>query len=98
MAARAGARVAVAEARFLGGTCVNVGCVPKKLLVYAAAIRGELAGAAGFGWSASATFDWPTLIRNKDTEIARLNGAYERLLHGAGCTLLHGRARIVDPQ
>ena len=96
MAAKAGARVAIAEERFLGGTCVNVGCVPKKLLVYAAALRDEMAGAAGFGWTGEGTFDWPSLIRNKDAEIARLNGVYERLLHGAGCTLLSGRARLID--
>jgi glutathione reductase (NADPH) len=97
MAAAKGARVAIAEARFFGGTCVNVGCVPKKLLVYAAAIRDTLAGSAGLGWRAEASFDWPTLIANKDQEIQRLNRVYERLLHGAGCTILRGHARIVDP-
>lgn len=96
MAAAQGARVAVAEERFFGGTCVNIGCVPKKLLVYAAAFREELAGGAGFGWSMEGTFDWPTLIRNKDAEIARLNGIYERLLSGAGVEIFRGRARFVD--
>ncbi len=96
MAANAGARVAVAEEQRLGGTCVNVGCIPKKLLVYAASVRHELDEAAGFGWNVYGSFDWPTLIANKDVEIRRLNEVYERLLHGAGCELIRGRARIVD--
>ena len=65
-----GARVAVAEERDLGGTCVNVGCIPKKLLVYASHFSEELRGRpiAGYGWSAAEpqSFDWPTLIANKD--------------------------------
>lgn len=98
MAARCGARVAIAEERFIGGTCVNVGCIPKKLFVYAAEIREELRDMRGFGWSAGeAGFDWATLLANKDAEIRRLNGVYERLLHGSGVQLVHGRARIVDP-
>lgn len=97
MAAGKGARVAVAEARFFGGTCVNVGCVPKKLMVYAAAVRDALTGAAGFGWRTEASFDWATLIANKDAEIRRLNQVYERLLHGSGCTILRGHARLLDP-
>jgi glutathione reductase (NADPH) len=96
MAAARGAKVAVAESRFFGGTCVNIGCVPKKLMVYAAAVRDTLAGAAGFGWRTEASFHWPTLIANKDQEIHRLNLVYERLLHGAGCTVLRGHARILD--
>ncbi|MEQ8720116.1 MAG: glutathione-disulfide reductase [Sandaracinaceae bacterium] len=98
MAARTGAKVAVAEERFLGGTCVNVGCVPKKLFVYAAHFREDFADAAGFGWSVGdIAFDWPTLRANKDKEIARLNKIYERLLHGAGVDILEGRARVIDP-
>lgn len=97
MAAAKGVRVAVAEERFFGGTCVNVGCIPKKLLVYAAAFREDIAHSAGFGWAMQGTFDWATLIRNKDAEIARLNAVYERLLHGAGVTVFRGRARFVDP-
>ncbi|MFK7991303.1 MAG: glutathione-disulfide reductase [Sandaracinaceae bacterium] len=97
MAAAQGKRVAVAEERFLGGTCVNVGCVPKKLMVYAASYRGHVADAAGFGWQVDApTLDWRTLKKNRDAEIQRLEGIYGRLLHGAGCTLFRGRATVVD--
>ena len=92
-----GARVAVAEDAALGGTCVNVGCIPKKLLVYASMFREECEDAAGFGWSAAEPrLDWATLIANKDREIARLNGVYARLLDQAGVTRIEGRARIVD--
>ena len=92
-----GARVAVAEERDLGGTCVNVGCIPKKLLVYASHFRRDVEDAAGFGWSAAPPgHDWQTLIRNKDTEIQRLNGVYARLLDAAGVTRIEGRARLVD--
>lgn len=93
-----GARVAVAESRYLGGTCVNVGCVPKKLLVYGAHYSEDFEQAHGFGWSADAPkFDWPTLIANKNREIERLNGIYRNLLVNSGVTLLEGHARIVDP-
>ena len=96
-AAGYGARVAVAESRYLGGTCVNVGCVPKKLLVYGAHCADEFEQAQGFGWTfGEATFDWPTLIANKNREISRLNGIYRNLLVGSGVTLLEGHARIVD--
>ncbi len=93
-----GARVAIAEARLVGGTCVNVGCIPKKLLVYAAMFREEHEDAAGFGWSAPAPqHDWARLIANQDREIERLRGIYARLLDQAGVTHIEGRARIVDP-
>jgi glutathione reductase (NADPH) len=93
-----GARVAIAEDRYLGGTCVNVGCIPKKLFVYAAHYREDFEDAAGFGWSVGERkFDWPTLIENKDREIARLNGVYARLLDDAGVDRFAGRARIADP-
>ena len=96
-AAQLGARVAVAEDRELGGTCVNVGCIPKKLISYAAHYHGDFEDAAGFGWSVPpAEFDWPTLIANKDREIARLNGVYEKILGDAGVTLLRGRATVLD--
>ena len=96
-AAGYGARVAVAESRYLGGTCVNVGCVPKKLLVYGAHFAEDFEQAQGFGWSpGEATFDWPTLIANKNREIARLNGIYRDLLLGSGVTLLEGHARLLD--
>ncbi|EJO93326.1 glutathione reductase [Ectopseudomonas mendocina DLHK] len=96
-AAGYGARVAVAESRYLGGTCVNVGCVPKKLLVYGAHFSEDFEQAAGFGWSlGEASFDWPTLIANKNREIQRLNGIYRNLLTNSGVTLFEGHARIVD--
>jgi glutathione reductase (NADPH) len=92
-----GARVAVAESRYLGGTCVNVGCVPKKLLVYGAQFADEFAQARGFGWSlARADFDWASLIANKNQEIRRLNGVYRKLLESSGVTLLEGHARLLD--
>jgi glutathione reductase (NADPH) len=98
MAAATGARVAVAESRDLGGTCVNVGCVPKKLFVYASHFRHDFADSAGFGWSReSASFDWPTLLANKDAEIARLNGIYQRLLDNAGVDTIIGHAELIDP-
>lgn len=98
MAAQRGARVVIAEERAVGGTCVNVGCIPKKLFVYAAEVAHELRDARGFGWSpGEARFDWATLVANKDTEIARLGGVYERLLHGSGVELMRGRARVVGP-
>lgn len=99
MAAAAGARVAVAEGGRLGGTCVNVGCVPKKLMVYASHFRDDFHDAAGFGWTLDGEprFHWRTLIDNKDKEIARLNGIYGRLLKGAGVDIVHGWARVIDP-
>lgn len=97
VAAQLGARVAVAEERYLGGTCVNVGCIPKKLLVYASEFSDAFADAAGFGWTAGASrFDWGALIANKDKEIARLNRVYEQLLTNAGVTIIDGRATLVD--
>lgn len=97
-AAGFGARVAVAESRYLGGTCVNVGCVPKKLLVYGAHFTEDFEQAAGFGWSlGEANFDWPTLIANKNREIQRLNGIYRNLLVNSGVSLLEGHARILGP-
>jgi len=97
-AAGFGATVGVAESRYLGGTCVNVGCVPKKLLVYGAHFAEDFEQAAGFGWSLDeAQFDWATLIANKDREINRLNGIYRNLLVNSGVTLHEGHARIVAP-
>ncbi|WP_035052250.1 glutathione-disulfide reductase [Andreprevotia chitinilytica] len=96
-AAGFGARVAVAESRYLGGTCVNVGCVPKKLLVYGAHFHEDFEQASGFGWTVDAPkFDWPTLIANKNREIQRLNGIYRNLLVNSGVTLLEGHARLCD--
>ncbi len=97
MAAGFGARVAVAEDLYLGGTCVNVGCVPKKLFAYAAHFAEDFADAQGYGWDLSASrFNWQTLVANKNTEISRLNGIYHNMLTGAGVTLVNGRARLVD--
>jgi glutathione reductase (NADPH) len=97
IAAGMGARVAVAEDRDLGGTCVNVGCIPKKLLVYASHFAEDFEDAShGYGWTVGSTsFDWPTLIRNKDAEIARLNDIYRSVLQS--CDLIDGRATVVDP-
>ncbi|OZY59324.1 glutathione-disulfide reductase [Pseudomonas lundensis] len=93
-----GAKVAVAESRYLGGTCVNVGCVPKKLLVYGAHFAEEFEQASGFGWTlGTSSFDWSTLIANKDREINRLNGIYRNLLVNSGVTLLEGHARLTGP-
>jgi glutathione reductase (NADPH) len=93
-----GARVAVAEDKDLGGTCVNVGCIPKKLFVYASHYREEFEDSAGFGWTVSPqAFDWPTLLQNKNKEIMRLNEIHDKLLADAGVQLVRGRARIVDP-
>ncbi|MBA1193294.1 glutathione-disulfide reductase [Pseudomonas entomophila] len=97
-AAGFGAKVAVAESRYLGGTCVNVGCVPKKLLVYGAHVADELEQAAGYGWTLEeGHFDWGTLIGNKNREIERLNGIYRKLLVDSGVTLLEGHARLTGP-
>jgi glutathione reductase (NADPH) len=98
MAAGFGARVAVAEDRYMGGTCVNVGCVPKKLYVYASEYAKSFSDARNFGWDSSKpAFDWPTLRDNKKAEISRLNAIYDRLLEGVNADVIDGRGRIVDP-
>jgi glutathione reductase (NADPH) len=98
MAASFGARVAVAEDRYMGGTCVNVGCVPKKLYVYASQFSHAFEDARGFGWDSHVPhFDWPTLRDNKKTEISRLNAIYRDLLGGVDADIIDGRARIIDP-
>jgi len=96
VAAGFGARVAIAESDRPGGTCVIRGCVPKKLLVYAAHFRDDLDDAAAYGWTGEATFSWPTLIANKDREIARLEDIYRTLLKTAGAALIEGHATLVD--
>jgi glutathione reductase (NADPH) len=99
MAAQRGARVVVAEVGALGGTCVNVGCIPKKLYSIAAHYGEGFEEARGFGWSAPAAhFDWAVLKANRAREITRLNGIYAKLLADAGTTLIRGRARVVDAQ
>lgn len=96
MAAQRGARVAVAEAAALGGTCVNLGCIPKKLYSYAAHYAEDFEQARGFGWTCEQPrFDWATLKANRAREISRLNGVYEGLLRNAGVQLQRGRARCV---
>jgi len=93
-----GARVAIAESGHFGGTCVNVGCIPKKLFAYAAHFREDFEVAASFGWTVGeASFDWKTLLANKDREIARLNGVYEGVLRRAGVEILRGRAVVRGP-
>ncbi len=88
----------MAESGRFGGTCVNVGCIPKKLFSYAAHVRADLKDAADFGWNIpEPTFDWTRLVANKDREIDRLNGVYERILVNAKVTILRGRAVILGP-
>src|SRR5690606_8942035 len=96
-AAQYGARVALAETRGLGDTCVHVGCIPKQQLSSAAHYHDDLQEAAPYGWSIdNPRFDWATLIANKDREIARLNGVYRKLLDDTGVTLFQGHATLVD--
>ncbi|MCH7816316.1 MAG: glutathione-disulfide reductase [Proteobacteria bacterium] len=98
IAAGLGARVAVAEERYFGGTCVNVGCVPKKLFSYAAHYRDDLEDSRGFGWTASdIAFNWDTFITNKDKEIKRLNGIYKAILDDNDVTVFQARACIQGP-
>ena len=93
-----GGRVAVAEDRYLGGTCVNVGCVPKKLFVYGSHFSEEFEDAAAYGWDVQASsLDWDRLRDNKTKEIERLNGIYAGLLDNAGVTRVWGTARLLDP-
>lgn len=101
MSAAKGAKVAVVESRYLGGTCVNVGCVPKKLFVYGSHAGEDITDAAGYGWSLpqdQVRFDWARLVANKNAEIDRLNGIYARMLDNAGVTVINGTATLADPQ
>ncbi|MDM5147436.1 glutathione-disulfide reductase [Candidatus Persebacteraceae bacterium Df01] len=97
LAAAQGARVALAERGALGGTCVNVGCVPKKLFVYAASFAEEAAAAPAFGWTqaVAGTMQWDVLRDNKNREIQRLNAVYEKLLTSAGVHLIAAEAQLV---
>ncbi|EKF74096.1 glutathione reductase [Alcanivorax hongdengensis A-11-3] len=98
MASSHGARVAIVEERFFGGTCVNVGCVPKKLFSYGAHFGQEFSLAEDFGYQIEGwSFHWPTLRDNKTREIERLNGIYQRILNQAGVTILQGHGRVVGP-
>jgi glutathione reductase (NADPH) len=98
-AAALGKRVAVAEDRYLGGTCVNVGCIPKKLLVYASHFAEDFEDAQrGYGWTVGPrSFDWATFVDKKDAEIERLNGVYDGLLSSAGAEQIWGRATVTGP-
>jgi len=92
-----GGKVGIAEAADLGGTCVNIGCVPKKLFAYASDFGPTFEDAKGYGWSVGETvFDWKTLIKNKDKEISRLNGIYEKILGNAGVEIIQGYAKFID--
>ena len=92
-----GARVMIAEEYRVGGTCVIRGCVPKKLLVYASRFADEFEDAAGFGWTVpEPTFDWATLIANKDREIARLEAAYTTNLERSKVAIVKSRAVLED--
>src|ERR1700741_3116484 len=97
MAALSGARVALAEEYRMGGTCVIRGCIPKKLLVYASQFSENVKDAAGYGWDfGDAHFDWPTLIANKDKEIARLEAIYTENVETAGARVVKTRAAFED--
>ena len=90
IAAGFGAKVAVAEDLYMGGTCVNVGCVPKKLYVYASEYAKSFSDARNYGWDSNKPdFDWATLRDNKKAEIARLNAIYNRLLEGVKACLFY---------
>ncbi len=97
MAAQRGAKVALAEVADMGGTCVNVGCIPKKLYSYAAHFAESFEESHGFGWKGEApTFDWDTLKANRAREISRLNGVYVQLLDNSGVKIIKGWARLLD--
>ncbi len=97
MSASYGARVAVAEELYLGGTCVNVGCVPKKLFSYGSHYPAAFEDAAGYGWNVGeSTLDWKRLIENKNREIERLNGIYRTILGNSGVTIHEARATLKD--
>lgn len=99
MSAAQGARVAVIESRYLGGTCVNVGCVPKKLFVIGSHVGEDIRDARGYGWEVdpeAIKFDWPTLVANKNREIERLNGIYRNLLENPGVEVIEGTGRLLD--
>jgi glutathione reductase (NADPH) len=99
VAAEHGASVMLAEEYRLGGTCVIRGCIPKKLFVYASRFHGEFEDAAGFGWTVpQSSFDWATLVANKDREIARLEAAYGATLERAGVKVVKSRAVLADGQ
>ena len=92
-----GARVALAEESDLGGTCVNVGCVPKKLLFYASHFAEDFNNSNYYGWSFdNKKFNWNKLIKNKNIEIERLNNIYKKMLLDASVDIFSGHASLVD--
>ncbi|MDD9950499.1 MAG: glutathione-disulfide reductase [Zetaproteobacteria bacterium] len=94
---RYGKKVCLVESKKLGGTCVNVGCVPKKLFYYAAAFAENVQDATGFGWKCDqVAFSWPALIQNKNEEIARLNGVYNSILENSAVKVIEGKGRLKD--
>ncbi len=98
LAAATGAKVAVAEKSEMGGTCVNLGCVPKKIFSYASHFGDDFEDAVGFGWNAERpSFEWERLLAHKNAEIARLNGIYQRIMDNHGVDVLRGHARLIDP-
>ncbi len=98
IASNHGAKVAIAEKQFYGGTCVNIGCVPKKLMTYVADYASAMTDAKGYGWDIGARkLDWKTFITRKNAEIERLNGIYEKMLKGANVDIHWGAAEIIDP-
>lgn len=97
MAATYGAKVAVVEEFRVGGTCVIRGCVPKKLYVYASRFRDQFEIADSFGWQVDASFDWPTLVANKEKEITRLESAYTANLEKPGVEIIRDRAVVTGP-
>jgi glutathione reductase (NADPH) len=98
LAAQSGARVAIAEADRVGGTCVIRGCIPKKFMVYASAFAAEFASARGYGWTLGETrFDWDAFREARDREVARLSGLYVANLNNAGVDILQARAELLGP-
>ena len=98
IAAQKGLKVLLVEKQALGGTCVNVGCVPKKLFVYASQYASEIHDAKGFGWNIEKSgFHWKTLVKNKNKEILRLNSIYKSLLENSGVEIKNGLGKIVSP-
>ncbi|MCH9691432.1 MAG: glutathione-disulfide reductase [Gammaproteobacteria bacterium] len=100
MAAKNGMRVAIAENRYMGGTCVNVGCVPKKIFMYASSYSETFTDAIAYGWQGqqSADFNWATLRDNNAAEVSRLNKIYRNLLADSEVHIIDGRASVLEPQ
>ncbi|TAE57075.1 MAG: glutathione-disulfide reductase [Nostocales cyanobacterium] len=97
-AAEYGAKVGIAEFDRLGGTCVNRGCVPKKLMVYAANFPGLFTDAQGYGWSGiQSTFDWEKMITAVNNEVDRLNGIYQKMLDSSKVEVFRGYGKLIDP-